>query len=165
MADFLGLDWDGSDWDTGETGEFSDSFGKDFNGGIGSGFTRGFSAGFDTVGPLARVSRVIAEVLHQDPDPTAQVSRVITEVVHQNPNPTAQVSRVLVEVLQSQTILAEDFINLVKFELSDTSDPDVDFDHVLRVRMRKILEEHAGIVRVRLVQSPDTIIEEFEIEL
>lgn len=61
--------------------------------------------------------------------------------------------------------LGDPYVSLLKLALGNMSDPGVNFDHVLRVRARKIEETQAGILRARLVQSPDTVIEEFEIEL
>lgn len=45
------------------------------------------------------------------------------------------------------------WVNLVKFALTDVSDPGVDFDHVLRVRARKTDNDEVGVMRVRLMEG------------
>lgn len=45
------------------------------------------------------------------------------------------------------------WVNLVKFALTDVADPGVDFDHVLRVRVRKTDGDDVGVMRVRLMEG------------
>lgn len=56
------------------------------------------------------------------------------------------------------------FGNLVKFELTDTPDPGIDTDHVLRIRMRKTDATDSGTVRIRLMEGV-TEIASFEEDL
>lgn len=49
--------------------------------------------------------------------------------------------------------VAAAYSKLVKFELSDASDPDTHIDHVIRVRMRKTSEADSGTVRIRLMEG------------